>query len=152
MNETYHFHASPSSIAAFWNNTFRIDDEGWEWKISWRQVWQAFIQESIRKVASVYDFNLELDTRLPTKDVAHQAFQQLDCKGVIETAHDHSCSECTHAYEHEADHISGADPAAVIGVDENRRVPRLEGEFEAHAAQDSVNVDGMDVDEVLQQI
>ena len=47
--------------------------------------------------------------------------------GIIRSADHHQCSECTHAYKATADIITGDDPAAVVGVDENRVIPALVG-------------------------
>ena len=44
-------------------------------------------------------------------------------RGLIEGARNHSCTECTQPFKEVADHITGGDPAAVLGIDENRAVP-----------------------------
>ena len=48
--------------------------------------------------------------------------------GIIRAADKHTCSECTQVYKRTADIITGDDPAAVAGNDENRIVPPLVGE------------------------
>ena len=98
-------------------------------KISRRHVWQAFVQESIRKVASVSGFDLELPDKLSIDEVTKQAYGILGEKGIIRSADNHACSECTHDYKSEADVLPRAnDPASVIGVDENCQVPAFAGE------------------------
>src|SRR6202050_3387418 len=57
--------------------------------------------------------------------------------GVIKCAQNHSCSQCTHKYKETADRITGDDPAAVLGVDENHQVPALVGEGAELAFQDA---------------
>ena len=49
------------------------------------------------------------------------------------------CSKplCTHKYKETADKITGDDPAAVLGVDENHQVPALVGEGAELAIQDA---------------
>jgi hypothetical protein len=129
LNATYHFHASTTAFAAFWNASFWSTQRTGSRKLSRRQVWQAFIQESVRKVASVSGFELELPDRLAINEVTKEAFKILGEDGVIRSADKHSCSECTHEYKSEADKISETDnPAGLIGVDENHRVPDFQGE------------------------
>jgi hypothetical protein len=71
------------------------------------------------------------------QEVTKQAFIQLGDNGVIKCAQNHSCSECTHKYKETADRITGDDPAAVLGVDENHQVPALVGEDAELAIQDA---------------
>ena len=52
-------------------------------------------------------------------------------------ASQHSCSECTQKYKRKADFLTGDDPAALVGRDENRVVPSLLGEGAEDAAQDA---------------
>ena len=47
--------------------------------------------------------------------------------GIVRSAENHFCSECTHDYKQTADRITGDDPAAVVGIDENQSVPGLTG-------------------------
>ena len=44
---------------------------------------------------------------------------------MIRVADQHTCSECTQKYKAKADLIINEDPAAIVGVDENQRVPHL---------------------------
>ena len=48
--------------------------------------------------------------------------------GIICAADEHACKECTQPYKKTADIITGDNPAALVGVDENRAVPALVGE------------------------
>jgi CxC6 like cysteine cluster associated with KDZ transposases len=73
------------------------------------------------------------------EEVTKQAFIQLGDSGVISSAHNHSCSECTHEYKETADRITGDDPAAVLGVDENHQVPVLVGEGAELAIEDAAH-------------
>jgi len=84
--------------------------------------------------------------------VTKHAFISLGEGGVIRSAEDHFCSECTHNYNQTADRITGDDPAAVIGVDENRQVPVLTGENADLAVQDAAQArfnaeSAMDIDQ-----
>ena len=120
INSVYSFHASTSAFAEFWNDTFQT-------KVSRRQVWHTFVQETIRKVAQGSNTALELKEGFPIDEVTKHAFQQLAEEGIIRSAENHFCSECTHNYKATADQITGDDPAAVVGVDENQTVPALTG-------------------------
>jgi hypothetical protein len=131
LNGTYHFHASLSAFAEFWNTSFWSTQSTTSRKVSRRQVWQAFVQESVRMVASKSGSNLELPDRLSTNEITKQSFDILGEEGVIRSAQGHHCEECTHKHKKEADVIPEADdPASVVGVDENRNVPEFVGEQE----------------------
>jgi len=162
MNGIYHFHASASAFAEFWNDTFWSSQKTQSRKISQRQIWHTFIQESMRTVAKSSGVTLEMQNGIPIAEVTKQAFIQLGENGVIRSAQNHSCSECTHEYKETADRITGDDPAAVLGVDENHQVPVLVGEGAELAVQDAARAglnaqfaaqarsnadDAMDVDE-----
>jgi hypothetical protein len=60
--------------------------------------------------------------------VTKQAFSILGENGIICAADQHTCGECTQPYKKTADIITGDDPAALVGIDENRNVPALVGE------------------------
>src|ERR1700719_102501 len=81
--------------------------------------------------------SLELKDELPIEEVTKHAFMLLGEDGVIRSAENHFCSECTHDYKRTADQITGDDPAALIGVDENHDVPVLTGENADLAVQDA---------------
>jgi hypothetical protein len=153
LNAMYHFHASASAYADFWNDTYSEHQT-----ISRCQVWQAFVQESLRMVASSSDTNLTLPDKLTIDEVTTQAFDILGEKGVIRSANDHQCQDCTHPYKSVSDVLTPDDPAAVVGIDENRLVPALVGPEAPLAVRDAalarqqatehhINVgDDMDVD------
>jgi len=165
INGIYHSHASSSAFAEFWNNTFWSSQTTQSRKISRRQVWHTFVQESMRMVAKSSGVTLEMENGIPIQEVTKQAFVQLGNNGVIKCAQNHSCSECTHKYKETADRITADDPAAVLGVDENHQVPALVGEDAELAIQDAARArlnaqlasqarsnadDAMDVDESSQ--
>ncbi|EDR02933.1 uncharacterized protein LACBIDRAFT_331942 [Laccaria bicolor S238N-H82] len=137
LNAMYNFHASANAYTDFWNNTFGELCKGKLIKISRRQVWQAFVQESIRTIADVSDQTLILKDGLSIDEVTSEAFSKLGANGIILPAGQHSCSECTQKYKKKADFLTGDDPAALVGRDENRVVPSLTGEGAADAAQDA---------------
>jgi hypothetical protein len=150
INGTYSFHASSSAFAEFWNDTFWTSEAGCK-KLTRRQTWHAYVQESIRQVAHSSDYTLELVDGLPIDDVTRHAFNKLGENGVIRSAENHFCSECTQDYKDTADKITGDDPAGVIGVDENRNVPILTGDDADLAARDAAEArlqaeNAMDVD------
>jgi len=63
LNGYYHFHASASAFTEFWNQSCWKFQKTTSRKISRRQVWQAFVQESVRRVATTSGFDLELPDR-----------------------------------------------------------------------------------------
>jgi hypothetical protein len=122
----YSFHASAAAYAEFWNNAFWEMQMGNSPKISRRQIWQTFVQESVRSIASTFRVNLELEDGLAIDQVTKQAFGILGEKGIIRAAEHHSCSECTQTYKSTSDRLSLYDPAATVGMDEDNLVPQLE--------------------------
>src|SRR6202790_5036391 len=149
INGMYQFHAS--AFAEFWNDTFWSTQKVKARILSWQQVWHAFMQEYIRTVARSSKFNLEMANGLAIAEVTKQAFIQLGENGVIHSAENHFCSECTHEYKATPDWITGDDPAAVLGIDENHQVSVLTGEDAVLAVQDAARArfaaeHAMDVD------
>jgi len=132
LSAIYNFHASASAFMQYWNDQSSISDSSFQ--IMRRQVWQAFIQESIRTIASAKKTNLELKDHLTIEEVAGEAFAILGNTGIIEPAKDHSCSQCSQPFKAIADFMINEDPAAVIGVDEDSAIPALEGEHAALSA------------------
>ena len=125
LNGTYSFHASASAYMEFWNNSFGTVNAQCSVKVTRRQIWQAFVQESIRTISATSGINLELKDGLPINEVTTEAFSLLGEAGMIRAADQHTCSECTQEYKAKADLIINEDPAAIVGVDENQRVPQL---------------------------
>src|ERR1700683_4838968 len=165
INGIYHFHASSSAFVEFWNDTFCASQKTQSRKISQRQIWHTFVQESMRIVAKSSGVILEMENDIPIAQVTKKAFIRLGDSGVIKCARNHSCSQCTHKYKETADRIAGDDPAAVLGVDEHHQVPDLVGEGAELAIQDAAQArlnaqlaaqarsnadDAMDVDESSQ--
>ena len=73
--------------------------------ITCRQVWQAFIQETIRMIATASDQDLILHDGLAIDEVTKEAFDAFGVNGLITAASQHSCSECTQEYKKSADDI-----------------------------------------------
>jgi hypothetical protein len=90
-------------------------------------------------VAGQSQLNLELWDGLSIDEVTKEAFELLGENGIIRAADKHACSECTHIYKKTSDIITGDDPAAVTGNDENRVVPPLIGEDAALAVNDAAH-------------
>jgi hypothetical protein len=111
----------------FWNDCISVTES--KVQVTWRQIWQAFVQESSRTIASVNNENLELPVKLPIEEVAKQAFENLGNGGIIGPGKEHSCSKCCQPYKATADYMANEDPAAIIGADENSAVPVLTGEY-----------------------
>ena len=153
LNGMYSFHASASAFTEFWNNSSWSSHGGNAKKITRRQVWQSFVQESIRSIAAESNINVELQDGLTIDEVTKEAFSLLGENGIIRAADKHACGECTQKYKSAEDMLPNVDPAGIVGVDENRAIPGLvEGvnqpvaQSASHAEQNSANESDMDVD------
>jgi hypothetical protein len=113
VNATYSFHASVFAYAEYWNNTF--------WKhqltnfngVARRQIWQAFVQETICTIADAsHGQDLILRDGLAIDEVVKEAFAVLGADRIIAAASHHSCSECTQEYKKSADIIPAAQTSA----------------------------------------
>ena len=137
LNGAYSFHGSSSAFAEFWSDSFWATQVTSSKKVTRRQIWQALIQESIRKIADSSGHTLELPDGLNITQVTKQAFAILGGDGIIGSANGHSCSGCTQPFKKVADKITDEDPAALLGVDENNVVPPLTGEDADLAVRDA---------------
>ena len=68
VHAMFSFHASASAYTEFWNNSFWSHHQGNSKKLSRRQIWQAFVQESVCSIADVSGINLELQDGLAKDD------------------------------------------------------------------------------------
>jgi hypothetical protein len=129
VNGTYSFHASSSAFTEFWNDSFWSGQNTICRKLSRRQVAAAYVQETIRRVAQSSGCQLTIADNLPIDQVTKEAFENLGENGIIRSAQDHFCSECTHPYKATADQIIREDPAALLGVDIDihQSIPALTG-------------------------
>lgn len=125
LNGMYSFHASASAYTEFWNNSYGVIGGETVAKITRRQVWQAFIQESIRTVGIESGIHLEITDGLSITEKTKAAFETLGSDGVIHIADGHSCSECTQKYKHTSDLERNVDPAALVGIDEGKNIPAV---------------------------
>jgi hypothetical protein len=99
VQSMYSFHASANTYCDYWNNTFGSSNPANRLKLGRKQVWQAFVQESIRTVASSDDVDFETPAQLSIDDLTEKAFYELGNSGRINAANDHSCSECTKPFK-----------------------------------------------------
>ena len=99
VKSMYGFHASANSYCDYWNNTFGSSNPANRLKLGRKQVWQAFVQESIRTVASSDDVDFETPANLSIDDLTEKAFYDLGNGGRMKVANDHSCSECTKPFK-----------------------------------------------------
>ena len=141
VNGMYSFHASASAFTEFWNNSSWRFHEGDAKKITRRQVWQSFVQESLRSIAAVSDINVELQDGLTIDEVTKEAFNVLGENGIIRAADQHECDECTQPYKSAADIFPGGDPAGIVGVDQNRTLPGVTRAVNEQVAQSSNQVE-----------
>lgn len=102
VNGMYSFHASAAAYTDYWNNSFWKHHSGNAPKLSRRQVWHTFVQESIRSIAAESKTSVELQDGLAIDEVTKEAFTLLGENGIIQIADNHACEECTHPYRHSA--------------------------------------------------
>ena len=122
LNAMYNFHGSASAYAEYWNNTFGTE----QITITRPQIWQAFVQQSVRTIAEESNIDVEFDDGLNIKEVTTQAFSLLGENGIIRAADEHACAECTQKRKDTSDVVFN-NPAAVVGVDAtDDDVPDLE--------------------------
>ena len=99
VKSMYSFHASANTYCDYWNNTFGSLNPANRLKLGRRQVWQAFVQESIRTVASTDDVDFETPANLSIDDLTEKAFYELGNGGHMKVSKDHSCSECSKPFK-----------------------------------------------------
>lgn len=131
INGVYSFHASAAAYTEYWNNSFVVSTSVDSMKLGCRQVWQAFVQESLRTIAAASEINLELNDNSSIDEVVREAYTILGENGIIRSANEHACSECTHEHKNVSDipiADNRDDPAAVANMDENNAVPVLRQE------------------------
>ncbi len=114
----YNFHASAAAYAEYWNNTFGTETVS----VSRAQIWQAFIQESIRVIAEESKIDVELNDGLSIKEVTVEAFSVLGENGIIRAADKHACLECTQIYRKTSEPVIAADTAANPSTTEKKYV------------------------------
>ena len=98
MNGMFSFHASSQAYTQFWNNSYGSTST----IITLRHVWQAFVQESIRTIATASSHSFELIDNLSISEVTEKAFDILGYNGSIHAATHYSCLECSHPYKQSA--------------------------------------------------
>jgi len=98
VNGIYSFHTSAATYTNYWNNTFGQVNLEYSAKLDRRHIWQAFVQESVRTIATDQDVYLELNENLPIDEVTKAAFTFLGQNGVIYAAKSHACGECSQSY------------------------------------------------------
>ena len=150
----YSFHASVSAYMEFWNNSFGKTQQDVFHKMSCRQIWQAFVQESIRTIGASVDIEISLGDNLAIDEIAKEAFSILGENGIIRAADQHACSECTHDYIGiTSDNAPTAGSAAVVGVDEDVEQTHQQatdsGSSHTSSRSASASEDGMNVDKAV---
>lgn len=148
INAMYNFHASASAYSEYWNNTFGTE----QISVTRRQIWQAFVQQSVRTIAEECGIDAEFDDGLNIKEVTTQAYSLLGENGIIRAADQHACAECTQEYKKTSDVVFD-DPAAVVGMDAtDDNIPAMASnieEVQVNLPQIPVTADDeMDVDDI----
>jgi hypothetical protein len=114
LNAMYDLHASASGWMKFFNDTYGHKD----FKLSRRHIWNAFVQESIREISVTSGIDFSIRDIASMEDVTQSAFAILGQSGVIQSAENHSCAECSQPYRAQSDLVLNPnDHSAVLGVD-----------------------------------
>lgn len=74
VNGMYSFHGSAAAYTEYWNNTFGQTDFYHTAQLTRRHIWQAFMHESIRVIATNQNKSLQLNEKLAIDDVTRAAF------------------------------------------------------------------------------
>ncbi|KIJ92679.1 hypothetical protein K443DRAFT_113196, partial [Laccaria amethystina LaAM-08-1] len=99
MNGIYHLHASTSSWANYFNDTYGTDCI----TLSRRQVWAAFVQESIQQASEISKLDFIARDIASIEEVTEEAFAALGNDGLIQPAKGHACAECSQPYRATSD-------------------------------------------------
>src|SRR6266700_5615582 len=88
LNGIYSFHASTAAYAEFWTNSF---GEAHSVKVPRRQIWQTFIQESIRSISDELGIPFDSASNPSIADLTHRAYDLLGENGGIRPSDGHAC-------------------------------------------------------------
>jgi CxC5 like cysteine cluster associated with KDZ transposases/CxC6 like cysteine cluster associated with KDZ transposases len=114
VNAMYDLHASTSGWMKFFNDTYGNESL----KLSPRQIWAAFVHESIRQISDASGIDFYIRDTASMEEVTQTAFITLGNNGIIQSAENHSCDECSQPYRARSDVILNPnDPSALLGVD-----------------------------------
>ena len=114
LNAMYDLHASASAWMKFFNDTYGNENL----QLSQRHIWAAFVQESVREVSLASEIDFFIRDSASIEEVTQSAFMILGKSGVIQSAENHSCAECSQPYRARSDLILNPnDHSAVLGVD-----------------------------------
>jgi hypothetical protein len=114
LNAMYDLHASASGFMNFFNDTYGNENL----KLSRRHIWAAFVYESVRQVSDASGVDFSIRDISSVDEVIQTAFITLGKNGIIQSAENHSCAECSQPYRATSDVILNPnDPSAVLGVD-----------------------------------
>jgi len=114
LNAMYDLHASASGWTKFFNDTYGSED----FKVSRRHIWAAFVYESIRQVSDASGVEFSIRDISSIDEVTQSAFAAFGNNGIIQSAENHSCDECSQPFRATSDVILNPnDPSALLGVD-----------------------------------
>jgi CxC5 like cysteine cluster associated with KDZ transposases len=114
LNAMYDLHASASGWTKFFNDTYGSEN----FKVSRRHIWAAFVYESIRQVSDASGVEFYIRDISSMDEVTQTAFAAFGNNGIIQSAENHSCGECSQPYRATSDVILNPnDPSALLGVD-----------------------------------
>jgi CxC5 like cysteine cluster associated with KDZ transposases len=104
-NTIYYCHGSFSGISKVFSDTFGQLIAGSSWDspaqhstLQGKHVWQAFLQNSIRKISSAQGICFTTPAKAKPSVIAESAWITLGNKGVLPRGLSHGCVECTHPH------------------------------------------------------
>jgi hypothetical protein len=114
LNAMYDLHASASGWTKFFNDTYGSEN----FKISRRHIWAAFVYESVRQISDASGVEFFIRDTSSIDEVTQTAFTAFGNNGIIQSAENHSCEECSQPFRATSDVILNPnDPSALLGVD-----------------------------------
>jgi hypothetical protein len=147
MNAMYDLHASASGWTTFFNDTYGSED----FKISRRHIWAAFVYESIRQVSDASGVEFSIHDISSMDEVTQTAFVSFGNNGIIQSAENHSCDECSQPFRATSDVILNPnDPSALLGVDNPLVAENIQSNFNNSTSENSDS--DMDVDVRLRNV
>ena len=94
LNAMYDLHASASVWTKFFNDTYGNED----FKVSRHHIWAVFVYESIQQVSDASGVEFHIRDISSMDEVTQTAFSAFGNDGIIQSAENHSCDECSQPF------------------------------------------------------
>ena len=138
----YDLHASASGWTKIFNDTY--GNEGF--KVSHHHIWAAFVYESIQQVPNASGVDFYIHDISSMDEVTQTAFSAVGNNGIIQSAENHSCNECSQPFQARSDVILNPnDPSVLLGVDNPSAAEDIQSSFNNPTSPNSDSEMNMDV-------